>query len=284
MMGARGVGPQVGALVAGRVEVSGLVRVVPEAALHVAGARLGDARHEFPLLARVVEHLGHHVMEVFHIVAHPGVGFALDLLLHPVVVLLHVHENGAHPGQAGRDQRGRKEDPRRQRRARRGQKPALDVAHRPDLVFQGELLAAVLGRFERLLDVGQRPVDLLRRLVGDPDVVLVLAGIGQDGLLRPQVVADRPVQDLFEHLRQHGFAGAGAAHHQHVPAVLGDLADGHLGPVLEDDALDRVLREVDLGGVVEEPEALRKGARVVQQLADPGVVAVAVVTRHGRPP
>ena len=75
--------------VAWGVQVAGLIGVVAETALHVAGAGLGHPCHQFLVDTRIVENLRHHVIEVLDVRTGVGGGFALHFFLNPVIILLH---------------------------------------------------------------------------------------------------------------------------------------------------------------------------------------------------
>ena len=84
----------------------------------------------------------------------------------------------------------------------------------------------------------------------------------------------------MEHVGQQRFAGSGAAHHEDVPFVLGDLPYGRFGPVLEDDPFDGVFGDFDLAGVFEEIKMRCQGPGVVGEFPNPGMIVFIVVGAH----
>ena len=100
--------------------------------------------------------------------------------------------------------------------------------------------------------------------IGKTDVIAVLAGIGHDGFGWPQIISDGLFQKIFKHVGQHGFAGTRPPHHKDVPPVLGNFSDGPFGAVLKDNAVNRVVRKLDLGRIFELPQALFQICRIIQ--------------------
>jgi len=140
------------------------------------------------------------VLEVYGLA---GLGLALDLLLHPVVVLLHEHKYGAYAAQAGDDKRRGEINTRRNAQQHDPQEEIPDLSHRRYLLGQGKLLNAVFCGLYLLPDQRYISVEFFRVGICKPDMIVILAGICGDGFSGPDIIPQRSVKNIPEHTGKH---------------------------------------------------------------------------------
>ena len=75
-------------------------------------------------------------------------------------------------------------------------------------------------------------------------------------------------------------AGARSPDHQNMSLVLGYFANGPFGPILENNTVNWILRELYRGGVGEIAEILIQSCGIIQQFLNPAVVIFFVIIRH----
>ena len=141
------MGAQIGPQVAGCLEITRLVGVMPESTLHVPGTGFGNPGHQVRGLARVIENFRNHILQIFDFIFCAGAVFALNFFLGPVIIFLHKHKNGAYGCDSGRNKSGRKIETAGHPQAGRKYQGKFYFSGRLNLIGKIEIIQTVSSDF-----------------------------------------------------------------------------------------------------------------------------------------